>query len=51
MTESTKSLLDWDDAEDTKASAEDAEFEANFAQAAPVPQACSIDSPDCEACQ
>jgi len=24
---------------------------ASFAQAAPVPQACSIDDPDCEACQ
>ena len=25
--------------------------EEEFAQAAPVPQACSIDNPDCEACQ
>src|SRR5690606_1670170 len=25
--------------------------EASFAQAAPVPLACSIDNPDCEACQ
>ena len=24
---------------------------ADFAQAAPVPKACSIDDPDCEACQ
>ena len=25
--------------------------EDDFAQAAPVPMACSIDNPDCEACQ
>ena len=25
--------------------------QADFAQAAPVPLACSIDNPDCEACQ
>jgi len=25
--------------------------EEGFSQAAPVPQACSIDNPDCEACQ
>jgi len=25
--------------------------EASFAEAAPVPKACSIDNPDCEACQ
>lgn len=48
----TKSLLDWDDAEDTQASKpEDAEFEQDFQQAADVPKACSIGDGDCEACQ
>ncbi len=27
------------------------DFDSGFATAAPVPQACSIDNPDCEACQ
>lgn len=42
------SLLDWDAAEDTQ---EDAEFEQEFNKAAEVPKACSMDNPDCEACQ
>lgn len=46
--ESTKSLLDWDEAEDNST---DAEFEQDFAAPADVPKACSISQPDCEACQ
>ena len=33
------------------AAAAEAQVDDGFAQAAPVPLACSIDNPDCEACQ
>lgn len=39
------SILSWDDLE------EDVQDEEGFEQAAAVPEACSIDNPDCEACQ
>lgn len=45
----TDSLLDWDATDET--SEADAEFEKDFNKAADVPKACSIDNPDCDACQ
>jgi ribonucleoside-diphosphate reductase alpha chain len=35
----------------TTAAVAGSDFDTGFATAAPVPQACSIDNPDCEACQ
>ena len=47
------SILSWDDLDDDSQdqSEEAKKLEEGFKQAAPVPQACSIDNPDCEACQ
>ena len=41
-------LMSWDDAEDDQQSA--ADFLENT-EAQEVPKACSIDNPDCEACE